>query len=886
MTSERWAEVERIYHATLEREAGERAAFLEQACGGDDTLEREVQSLLDYVPAAGAFLGRPALEDEVQGLLQEPAPPLGENDIDGYRILSLLGAGGMGEVYRAKDLTLGREVALKVLRRSAIGGPGDLQRFEEEARLASVLNHQNIVTIYGVGQKGDLAYIAMELVRGRTLRELSPRQPASLEGRHRPGRPTGRRAFGRACVRDHPSGPEAGEPDGDAGRPPQGAGLRNREASGLEGPDAARVGRSHRRRKDPRNGRIHVPRAGRGQARGAASDQFSFGTILYEMVTGKRAWKRDTAAETLTAIIRENPRPIATAAPGTPTALRWIIDRCLAKDPEERYASTRDLARDLATLRDHLGEVSGAGAPGRKHRPARSAPPRQTCAAHGRRVRRGLRCGHSPWAPDPKTVLPDWIQVGFRRGLVWSARFTPDGQTIVYSAIWDGGPVRLYSTRLASTETRSLDLPPGKLLAISRTNELAFLRDVYLVRFFAQPGTLVRAGLEAGAGRDILEHVLSADWSRDGKQLAVAREIDEKVTLEYPIGTKLYESDRPIGEVRISPDGAWIAFCEGGWPDAIVEAVRVSDGLRRVLSGGWFPSAVGLAWSADGREIWFTPSKQVRDSSPPLLAVTLSGKLREVVRGPGQLRLFDIATDGRVLLARSDAQTGVRGSPPALGQERELSATDNSILSDLSNDGREVLFYDRNALFLRATDGSPPLRIGEGYESARLSPDGKWIVALSSEAPRNPSSSRSEPETCAASKRPSARAWNGSRREIGFSVRSPTLRKGPSTARDRGRVRKGDRDSDRERRGRLRRHGVLSPDGAFLAGLGRHGDILILPLAGGEPRRMTAATTGLERESSRRMDRGWRSLFVYRGGCSDRGPDARPLDGPPSHGDG
>ncbi len=150
----------------------------------------------------------------------------------------------------------------------------------------------------------------------------------------------------------------------------------------------------------------------------------------------------------------------------------------------------------------------------------------------------------------------------------------------------------------------------------------------------------MRAGLEAGVPRDILEHVQAADWSPDGKQLAVAREVDGKVRLEYPIGKTLFETDRPIGNVRISRDGAWIAFCEGGWPDVIVEALRVSDGLRKVLSDGWFPSAVGLAWSADGREIWFTPSKQVRDSSPPLLAVTLSGKLREVVRGPGQLRLL------------------------------------------------------------------------------------------------------------------------------------------------------------------------------------------------------------------------------------------------------
>ena len=177
----------------------------------------------------------------------------------------------------------------------------------------------------------------------------------------------------------------------------------------------------------------------------------------------------------------------------------------------------------------------------------------------------------------------------------------------------------------------------------------------------------MRAGLRGGVGRDILENVQAADWSPDGTQLAVAREIEGKVRLEYPIGKKLYETDRPISNLRISRDGAWIAFCEGGG-EMSVEAVRVSDGLRRVLSEGWFTSAVGLAWSADGREIWFTPQKQVRNSSPPLLAVTLSGKLREVVREPGQLRLFDIAPDGRLLLARWDLHLGLRGSSPSTGR--------------------------------------------------------------------------------------------------------------------------------------------------------------------------------------------------------------------------
>ncbi len=318
--------------------------------------------------------------------------------------------------------------------------------------------------------------------------------------------------------------------------------------------------------------------------------------------------------------------------------------------------------------------------------------------------------------------------------------------------------------------------------------------------------------------------------------------------------------------MRISRDGQWIAFCEGG-PEVTVEALRVSDGLRRVLSEGWFPGAVGLAWSADGREIWFTPQKQVRDSSPPLLAVTLSGKLREVVRGPGQLRLYDIAADGRMLLARWDLQVGVRGSAPSLGEERELSATDDSLLADLSSDGRKVLFYDRNALFLRATDGSPPLRLGEGYLGARLSPDGRWVLAISPDGPWYPvlvpvgagevrrigSTECDAVEWFPDGKRVLCEISNppGKFRLVAIELASGKAAEIPMAEGAAAEFIGGGPP--------------LSPDGAFLAGLGRHGDILVLPLAGGEPRRLAGEGAGLGM-----VPAGWtsdgRSLFVHREG--------------------
>jgi len=771
-----------------------------------------------------------------------------------YEVLATLGAGGMGEVYRARDPRLGRDVAIKVLPLS-IGRDEDfLSRFRSEARAASALNHPNIVTIHDIGSHDGLWYILMELVEGRTVRDLLDGGPPPLkktlqiaaqvaEGLaaahargivHRDLKPENLMVSKDGVVKILDFGLAKTTPTFARG----GEDTGSYEAVATEpGSVLGTVG-------------YMSPEQASGRSLDFRSDQFSLGTILYEMVTGRRAWKRNSAAETLTAIIREEPQPaLEIAAPNTPTALRWLISRCLSKDPEERYASTRDLARDLSTLRDHLSEISGielsAGS-------AKTKP--------GSRVRRALLSGALAVAAlasglwlrpilrrDEKPALPNWTQVGFRRGIVYSARFAPDGQTIAYSAAFDGDSARIYSTRPTFTETRTLDLPPAKLLAISSRSELAFLRNPSFWTMLVQSGTLARAGLEAGARRDLLDNVLAADWSPDGSQLAVARRVDGKFRLEYPIGRKLYESDQPIGDVRISRDGAWIAFFEREGPGVSLVAVRASDGSRRVLSEGWF-TAQGLAWTADGREIWFTPQKQVRDSSPPLLAVTLAGERREVFRGPGQLRLHDIGRDGRLLVARWDIHIGLRGSSPSESHERELATTDDSVLSDLSSDGRTVLVYDRNSLFLRPTDGSPPVRLGEDTKGARLSPDGKWVLAVPTKAPQFPllvpvgagDVRRIEGQECEYVE------WFPDGKRILCESPDPN---GPFhmfvIETDSGKT--AELEIASEAAADFDDAGLVSPDGSLVAGVGRSGDLWVLPLAEGRPRRFPAGPEGARR---------------------------------------
>ncbi len=357
MSSDRWLRVEEIYHAALDRPEPERAAFVAAACGEDEALAREVRSLLDYDGRADAFLDGSALEDEARGLSVEPQL-LGEHDIDGYEILSLEGVGGMGEVYRARELALGREVAIKVLARAAAGRAGDLRRFEAEARLASGLNHPNIVTIYRVGATADLAYIAMELVRGRTLRQmlaggalpvpealdLGVQLADALAAAHAAG--TVHRDLKPENLMVTPEGLLKVLDFGIAKRgDSQEAGAA---ATGVLPPgpsmteDGTILGTVGYMSPEQAAGRLVEP----------ASDQFAFGAILYEMLAGRRAFQRSTRAATLDAILQDEPEPAGGREAAVKAPLHRLLARCLAKSPADRFPKTSDLAIELRRIRD------------------------------------------------------------------------------------------------------------------------------------------------------------------------------------------------------------------------------------------------------------------------------------------------------------------------------------------------------------------------------------------------------------------------------------------------------------------------------------------------------------------------------------------------------
>ncbi len=422
------------------------------------------------------------------------------------------------------------------------------------------------------------------------------------------------------------------------------------------------------------------------------------------------------------AIIREEPSPLQELAPKAPAPVRWIVERCLAKDPEERYASTKDLARDLRNLRDHLSETSASGGlvaaePARARRRGRALPAAAALAA-------GLAAGFL--LRGLTNAKPDFElkRLTYSRGSIRSARLAPDGQTIVYGAAWEGLPLDIFSTRADSAESRSLGLPSTDLLAISSSGELAVSLNRHYLFGYETVGTLARVPLAGGAPREVLESVEDADWSPDGASLAVARYAGNRSRIEYPIGKVLYDAAGWVSNIRVSPDGRLVAFVDHPARGDSNGKVKVVDASGKVRLTG--PSAIrGLAWSPRGNEIWSSAS------GSGVWATSLSGKSRLVWNAPGGF-VQDIGRDGRVLLAVNSARREMVGFSAGDKEERNLTWLNWSFPTDITPDGKTVLFTEQNieppATYLRKLGGSAAVRIGEG-DSYGFSPDGKWALS-------------------------------------------------------------------------------------------------------------------------------------------------------------
>ena len=657
-----------------------------------------------------------------------------------YEIAALIGAGGMGEVYRAKDTRLGRDVAVKVLPKIYSSDPERLRRFEQEARTVALLNHPNILALYDVGTHEGAPYVVSELLEGDTFRDrlaggaLSERRAieyatAIAQGLaaahekgvvHRDLKPENLflTKDGRVKILDFGLAKLMGPEESDAAA----SSAPTTPAATQPGVVLGTMG-------------YMSPEQVRGQKADHRADLFTFGAILFEMVTGKRAFQGQSTVETLNAILKEDP-PDWDASANVSPAVGRIITHCLEKNPEGRFQSARDLAFALESSSGP--RAAAAPAPAMKRR-WRVLPAVAAAMAVVAAVAAGFFAGRRGGGTQPAAFQ----RLTFRRGTVLAARFAPEGKTIVYSAAWDGKPPELFSVSPGSPESRTLGITGAKLLSVSPSGEMALLlmKGPGLPDWQRSPGTLARAPLSGGAPREVLEDVRLADWAPDGTSLAIVRSVAERDRLEFPVGKVLYETAGHIKALRISPRGDLFAFAEASSIYGMDGSIAVADlnGKKRTLAGGLVSDFVEMAWSGPD-EIWFGTRSGGDDT---LYAVDLSGRKRLLARPPDPLQMFDLASDGRALIGRSTHRAAITGLAPGETRERDFSWLELSEVDDVTPDGKTLLITEygkgggagRWSVYLRKTDGSPAVRLGEG-QAFRFSPDGKLALSMTVSPPQ------------------------------------------------------------------------------------------------------------------------------------------------------
>jgi Tol biopolymer transport system component len=474
------------------------------------------------------------------------------------------------------------------------------------------------------------------------------------------------------------------------------------------------------------------PEQAEAQSVDERSDIFSFGAVLYEMITGRRAFSGGSQLSTLASVLRTEPAPVREAREQVPREVERIIERCLRKDPRRRWQRAADLK---IALEDALEDFDSG---------------KLDAAQQASNSRFGLRlliwsglillalvAGAFIGWRALRSPQPSFQRLTFRRGVVLGARFAPDG-TVLFGAQWATDPTRIFSMLPGRNESRPFDLTDARILSISSSGEMAILLGSPAR---GAPGTLARVPLSGGAPREILENVNDADWSPDGASLAVSRAVGGRNRIEYPIGTVLNESNgRPPLSLRVSPKGDLLAFFD--YDDAVGDfAVAVLDahGRKRILSRGWRVEG-GLAWSPKGDEIWFSAAETGTETT--LRAVNVKGGSRIITDAPAAIAIQDVTRSGTMLATVEDSRIGILGLAPGATGERDLSWFDASRIYDISADGKQILFVEvsygtpRNkAIYLRNTDGSPAVRLGDGNRPA-LSPDGKWVACIVSDGPR------------------------------------------------------------------------------------------------------------------------------------------------------
>lgn len=659
----------------------------------------------------------------------------------GYEILALIGS-GTGKVYRARDTHLGRDVAIRVLP-PGFASPERLLRFEQEARSAAALNHPNILAVYDISEHDGAPYIVAELLEGESLRTrmtgpmplrkvipLGLRIASALAAAHDNGiihrdlKPEnvfvmrdGRVKlldFGLARLTEDrlPSQWATASPaTAPAARLETGAGVLLGTVGYLS------------------------PEQIRGVAVDQRSDLFSFGAVLYEMLAGRRAFTGESPVEVTNAILTGEAPPFT---PGlVPAALDRLVRHCLEKQPAARFQSAHDLAFALDTIGSSSATPSSPGIlvmPRRRRRHHLSwwrLSPAAAVVVCAVAVLAGIGINRF-WASSRGSAdAPLFRRLTSERGLLRNARFSDEGGAVVFSAAWDGPPLRLYMTRASASASTRLELPPAHLFSISRTGELAISLG-HAFDGWLGSGTLARAPLVGGGARPLLDNVREAEWTPDGTALAIVRRVNGRDQLEWPIGHVQYATSGYLSTPRFSSDGRMLAFGDHpiyGEDDGDIDVID-AGGTRTVAAAG-LTGLRGLAWSATDDEIWFTALANQSESLTTLQAVTVSGRRRTILTGAVDLALMDIDRTGRVLLSGETRWRHIEAMLPGDSGMRDFSRFDGSVARTIADGGRQLLITRQGptAVYLRSTDQDAPMQLGEG-DGYDLSRDGRWALAV------------------------------------------------------------------------------------------------------------------------------------------------------------
>ena len=763
MNPDRLRQISRLYHAALLRAVPDRSPFVREACGDDESLRSEVESLLAQADSALDFLKTPAVDLAASLVTDVPYVSLIGRQLGGYHVLALLGAGGMGEVYRARDPRLGREVAIKILPASFVNDADRLRRFNQEVRAAAAINHPNIIVVHSVEQAGDLRFVTMELIEGKTLAELIPRgglpldsilklgiqladgvsAAHKLEIVHRDLKPANVMVtsdglvkildFGLAKLKEYQPASDAitALPTG-----PQ-------TAQGVIIGTVAYMS----------------PEQAEGKALGCRSDLFSLGTILYEMSTGERPFKGETTLSTITAILRDTPRSVTELNPSLPSELARVVRRALVKDPERRYQTAKDLRNDLEEVKASVDASAMRSARNGSDSVSGSQGTRLWQAAVAvLLVALALAAGIYALMQRPAPIQNLQITQLTTRGNAERPAISPDGKFVAYVqhegddySLWirqttTGSNVQIVRSEPNVTLWGGTVTPDGGFVDFVRWHGGVEFMEIW------------RVPLLGGASRRLIEHAdTPVGWSPDGRHVAFVRTFrtdgttalivadrdgaDERVLAvrKSPRAYLSLSQQRPNVRPAWSPDGRVIAVI--GTDEATPQAVFVdtATGSERVVPLSTLGSITGPAWVGAGALVVTGTAEdgvlqQVWRLSYP------AGQLTPLTNDLSSFLGTSVTTDGRSLVTeRSDTRASVWVGDGAGNSGTEVVSSNT--LGDVSAAqiawAGDRLLYPRMVngqlvlASMRPGGGAPDDILSNDFDRFSATSDGRTIVFTS-----------------------------------------------------------------------------------------------------------------------------------------------------------